>query len=73
MVTKLFDHLLNKFNFLNTMLSKIKKTPIFNEDVLKTLHGKFFQLVWRSLRGRRRPPRPSCYVKYDNVLLPVSV
>ena len=33
MVTKLFDHLLNKFNFLNTMLSKIKKTPIFNEDV----------------------------------------
>jgi len=33
MVTKSFDHLLNEFNFLNTMLRKIKKTRIFNEDV----------------------------------------
>ena len=35
MVTKSFDHLRNKFNSLNTMLRKIKKTrrPIFNEDV----------------------------------------
>jgi len=33
MVTKSFDNLLNEFNFLNTMLRKIKKTRIFNEDV----------------------------------------
>jgi len=35
MVTKSFDHLRKKFNSLNTMLRKIKKTrrPIFNEDV----------------------------------------
>jgi len=33
MVTKSFDHLLNKFNSLNTMLRKIKKTLIFNENV----------------------------------------
>jgi len=33
MVTKSFDHLLNEFNFLNTMLRKIKKARIFNEDV----------------------------------------
>ena len=35
MVTKSFDRLRNKFNSLNTMLRKIKKTrrPIFNEDV----------------------------------------
>ena len=33
MVTKSFDHLLNKFNSLNTMLRKIEKTRIFNEDV----------------------------------------
>jgi len=33
MVTKSFDHLLNEFNFSNTMLRKIKKTCIFNEDV----------------------------------------
>jgi len=33
MVTKSFNHLLNEFNFLNTVLSKIKKTRIFNEDV----------------------------------------
>ena len=35
MVTKSFDHLRNKFNSLNTMLRKIKKThrAIFNEDV----------------------------------------
>jgi len=25
MITKSFDHLLNEFNFLNTMLSKIKR------------------------------------------------
>jgi len=29
----LFDHLLNEFNSLNTMLRKIKKARIFNEDV----------------------------------------
>jgi len=46
MVTKLFDHLLNEFNFLNTMLSKIKKTCrlIFNENVHMI---NFFQLVRR--------------------------
>ena len=33
MVTKSFDHLLNKFNSLNTMLRKTKKTRIFNDDV----------------------------------------
>jgi len=33
MVTKSFDHLLDEFDFLNTMLKKIKKTRIFNEDV----------------------------------------
>ena len=34
MVTKSFDHLFNKFNSLNTMLRKIKKTRrFFNEDV----------------------------------------
>jgi len=33
MVMKSFDHLLNEFNFLNTMLRKIKKTRIFNKDV----------------------------------------
>jgi len=33
MVTKSFDHLLNEFNSLNTMLRKIKKARIFNEDV----------------------------------------
>jgi len=33
MVTKSFDHLLNKFNSLKTMPRKIKKTRIFNEDV----------------------------------------
>ena len=49
------------------MLSKIKKTRIFNEDVH---NDKFSQLVWRGLSGRRRPPRPSCY---NNVLLPVNV
>jgi len=70
MVTKSFGHLLNEFNFLNTMLSKIKKTCIFNEDVHMI---NFLQLVWRGLSGRRRPPRPSCYVKYNNVLLPVNV
>jgi len=59
MVTKLFGHLLNEFNFLNTMLSKIKKTRIFNEDV-HTIN--FLQSVWWRLSGRRRPPRPSCYV-----------
>jgi len=31
MVTKSFDHLLNEFNSLNTMLRKIKKTRIFNK------------------------------------------
>jgi len=30
---KSFGHLLNEFNSLNTMLKKIKKTRIFNEDV----------------------------------------
>jgi len=29
----MFDHLLNEFNSLNTMLTKIKKPRIFNEDV----------------------------------------
>jgi len=52
------------------MLSKIKKTRIFNEDVH---NDKFSQLVWWGLSGRRRLPRPSCYVKYNNVLLPVNV
>jgi len=33
MVTKSFDHLLNEFNFLNTMLKQIKETHIFNEEV----------------------------------------
>ena len=70
MVTKSFDHLSNEFNSLNTMLRKIKKARIFNEDVHVM---NFFQLVWRGLRGRRRPPPPSCYVKYNNVLLPVNV
>jgi len=42
MVTKSFDHLSNEFNSLNTMLRKIKKTRP---------HDKFFQLVWRELRG----------------------
>ena len=52
------------------MLTKIKKTRIFNEDVHVI---NFFQLVWLGLSGRRWLLRPSCYVKYNNVLLPVNV
>ena len=72
MVTKSFDHLRNKFNSLNTMLRKIKNTrsPIFNEDVHMI---NFLQLVRLGLSGRRRPLCPWCYVKYNNVLLPVNV
>jgi len=70
MVMKSFDHLLNECNSLSTMLRRIKKTHIFNEDVHMI---NFFYLVWRGLIGRRRPPRPSCYVKYNNVLLPADV
>ena len=47
MVTKSFDHLLNEFNSLNTMLRKIKKARIFNEDVHMI---NFFQLA-----GAKRP------------------
>jgi len=69
MVTKLFDHLLNEFNSLNTMLRKIKKARIFNEDVHMIT---FFSWYGGGLRGRRRPPCPSCYVKYNHVLLPIN-
>jgi len=77
---KSFGHLLNEFNSLNTMLKKIKKTRIFNEDV--DVDDKFFQLVWRGLRGRRRPPRPHvmlntimycCLLMWSNLILVIFV
>jgi len=42
MVMKSFDHLLNEFNSLNTMLRKIKKTRIFNEDVHMTIFFSWY-------------------------------
>jgi len=42
MVTKSLDHLLNEFNFLNTMLRKIKKTRIFTKDVHMIIFGGWY-------------------------------
>ena len=49
MVTKSFDHLLNEVNLLNTMLRKIEKARIFNEDVHMII---FFS--WH-MAGAKRP------------------
>jgi len=44
---------------------------IKNKKRIEERCDKFSGLV-AGLSGRRRPPRPSCLVKYNNILLPIN-